>query len=531
MLVLVIAVVVVLAAAVIGWLLLRPWTIGQVFGLAHYTAGNELTVAGTITGINRLNTSYGPRVELALDGNSMCSGEGHVLGDPNATYHLGDPFQTTLHFRAYTINGNPAVSAPELACPFPAAFQAIGTVMDSVSQAAGIVLSYNETLAGGWQVYDISTENGLTFNGSVLPVTLRKAAPIQGSNPELPAGSTIDSAGRWSTLASLEYVQISGGYQAAPVVDRMASITGGSSANGTLRFVDAHHDGLVDDGDRLEVLLPDTAAATTWDTYLLQIGSMFSTAPPTYVAGIHYILNGPNGPLEVLASSKPTRLEFRSLGDQMGPPVQTTVEVARVAFGSPPALGPVEVRLTVNDSNLLSANLTSLPTSTGGGLTLSFVDANGNGRLDAGDRFVVTGAGNHTRLFLELTVSGVAAGAIEWIVGYGVPFPVIPDVSFSVQGTGPWTITAAVPSWSPELALNRTLRASLWENGLEVVTNASLTTGTIGTFTNGTLSFSDADANGFLSTGDAFALRGNPTARYELRISLLFTSWLPPIDV
>lgn len=530
-LVLVVAIVLIAAAVVIGWLILRPWTIGQVFGLEHFQPGNQLTVAGTITAVHRENTSYGPRVALDLDSDSLCTGRGHVWGDPNATYHVGDALQTTLHFTTYTFNGDPAVSAPELACPFPGLFQAVGVVVDSVSEIAGISFSYQGTQAGGWRVYEIITHAGLAYNASVLPVTLRKETPIQGANPELPAGSTIDSAGLWTTAGYTEYLRVSGGYPDAPVVDRMTSLASATSANGTLSFADANHDGLVDDGDRLSVRLPGTESPSAWDTYLLQLGSALSQGPATYAAGVHYILNGPNGPFETLASSKPTLTEFRYVGDQAGPPIQTTVEVASVPFGSPPAIGQIEYTLTVNGSAGLSGTLASLPTSAGAGITLSFSDGNADGLLDAGDRFTVSGAANQTALSLQLVIGGTGAGSIDWIVGYGVPYHAVPDATFSVQGSGPWTITADVPSWSPELALNRTLRATLLENGLAVVTNASLASGTIGTFTGGTLTFSDADGDGFLSTGDSFTLNGDPTATYQVRISLLFTLWIAPINV
>ncbi len=526
-LVLVIAVVLVLAAVLVGWFLLRPWTIGQVFGLAHYQPGNAVTVAGTITGVYPENTSYGPRVALQLDGQSLCPNAGDVFGDPNATYRSGESFQTTLHFQSYTFNGDPAVSAPELACPFPVAFEALGGVLDAVSESSGLMLVYNGTLAGGWSEYTFLTTNDASYNPAVLPVTLRKSMPVQGTNPQLPAGATVDSANLWNALTSLQYVGVSGGFQEFPIVDRMASLAS-PSANGSLRFVDVDHNGLVSDGDHLDVNLPPTASATTWDTYLLAVGSLFSSTP-TYVSAAHYILNGPSGPLETWPSSRPTMVELQYVGDSAGPPLRSTVQVSDVAFGSPPALSDVEYELLANGSASLGGALTSLPASGLSGLTLSFADANANGRLDAGDRFTVGGIGNETRLSLVLSEGGRIFGGIEWIVGYGQPAPFIPDQSFAVAGSGPWTITATVPTWSPELALNRTIRASVFENGTEVITNASLFNGLIGSFANGTLTFTDADGDGFLSTGDYFTLNGNPANAYELQISVLFESQVPPV--
>src|SRR5438445_7020420 len=92
-------------------------------------------------------------------------------------------------------------------------------------------------------------------------------------------------------------------------------------------------------------------------------------------------------------------------------------------------------------------------------------------------------------------------GAGAWIGGWG---PIIGDppywVTFQTQGTNPWRATATVVSWSPELALNRTLRATLTENGSPVLSNVTLANGTARAFANGTLAFTDADGDGFLST-------------------------------
>src|SRR5712692_1050224 len=102
---------IVVAAGFVVWeVFARPRSLSEVYGFERWTPGSTVTVAGTITSIERQNTSYGPRVYLGLDRSSLCGGQGSVLGDPGVTYHVGDSFQTTLHFQAYTINGDPAVS-------------------------------------------------------------------------------------------------------------------------------------------------------------------------------------------------------------------------------------------------------------------------------------------------------------------------------------------------------------------------------------------------------------------------------------
>ena len=129
------AAVVVAAGFVVWWEFIRPRTIAEVFAFEHFQPGTSVTVQGTITGIYRENTTYGPKVALQLDNYAGCNATGitsgleagQVFGDPGGTYSVGQTFQTTLQFQPYTINGGPAVSAPELACPFPSASRGSGT--------------------------------------------------------------------------------------------------------------------------------------------------------------------------------------------------------------------------------------------------------------------------------------------------------------------------------------------------------------------------------------------------------------------
>src|SRR5690348_5020763 len=129
---------IVVASGFFVWdVFVRARSLAEVYGFEHWTPGSSVAIVGTIMGIERQNTSYGPEVNLELDGGPGCAGVPSVAGDPTATYAIGARFQTTLHFQRYTINGDTAVSAPELRCPFPLALEGIGTVLDSASLFAG----------------------------------------------------------------------------------------------------------------------------------------------------------------------------------------------------------------------------------------------------------------------------------------------------------------------------------------------------------------------------------------------------------
>src|SRR5205809_5703963 len=83
-------------------------------------------------------------VYLGLDGGPGCAGVPSVVGDPTAKYEIGATIQTTLHFQRYTINGDPAASAPAPHCPLPSTLRVIGTVLDAGSlYAVRRLLAYN----------------------------------------------------------------------------------------------------------------------------------------------------------------------------------------------------------------------------------------------------------------------------------------------------------------------------------------------------------------------------------------------------
>ncbi len=383
------------AAIVVGafvtWEVVRARSIAEVFAMDHLQPGTQIAIQGTITGVGRETTSYGPRVYLQLDHNTFCQGlqpwVGDVLGDPNASYRIGDAYQTTLHLQGFSINGDAAVWAPELACPFPTLFRAMGMVFDSIAFVRGILLAYNGTDASGWTHYEILTKNGDGFRPDVLPVALLKALPVRGTNPPLPAGGVVDSAARWQVLSNLIYVEasaaLSGSTAEFPIVDRMNSLTAGTSANGTLRFVDGNAGGLVDSGDRLDVRLPSAGSANSWETYILEIG-VLGGAAPTYAGSTHFLLTGPQGPLEVpLANRNSPLLDLRYAGSTGWSRVNMTIEVGRLQ-GIAPSLSTVRFGATLGTAQT-EGNLSDLPVSVPGGASLAFDDATNDGLLDVGD--------------------------------------------------------------------------------------------------------------------------------------------------
>src|SRR6266540_646223 len=151
------AIALIAASGWFAWEVLRPRTIREVLETDRLQPGSTVELEGTVTAVYRENTSYGPRVNLELDHYDVCGGPngGHVLGDPAVDYRIGDRFRTTLHFVPYRFNGDPAVWAPELVCPFPGLPRAFGYVWDAVSLITGFALVYRGTDPGGWSGYEV----------------------------------------------------------------------------------------------------------------------------------------------------------------------------------------------------------------------------------------------------------------------------------------------------------------------------------------------------------------------------------------
>lgn len=296
------------AAVVFGgfavWQILRPRTIAEVLSMDPLPLGGNVALQGTITGIGRENTSYGPRLYLELDENTACGTEswsGNLMGDPNASYRIGDSYQMTLRFEAFSLNGDSAIWTPDLTCPFPALHRSIGIVLDAVSQVSGLGFRYNGSDPDGWSRYDITTQG--SASSDALPAVLLKALPLQDGEVQPPGEVRIDSAGDWNAASNRFYLSASSALGPnAPdfsIADEMTSLAAATSTNGNMRFVDRDANGLVDSGDRIDVRFPSTGAPNGWVTYLLRVGDWSSSAPSS-IKGIRVILVGPEGPLETL---------------------------------------------------------------------------------------------------------------------------------------------------------------------------------------------------------------------------------------
>jgi hypothetical protein len=296
------AAIAIVVAAFATWEILRPRSIAEVLSMEHLKAGDNIVVQGTITSIAQERTGLGTRVILQLDGNRFCGDSepwsGSVLGAPNTSYAVGASYQTTLHLQSFSVNGDSAVWAPELVCPFPALHRSIGVVIDAVSQVRNLWLVYNGTDASAWSHYEIHAKNATGYQLDRVPAVLLKSLPFKG------AGNVIDSANHWKSVADLFYLSVSAAIgaespQGFSVADQMTSLALPASVNGTLRFVDTDSNGLVNAGDRIDIRPSATGASNGWNSYMIRIGN-WSIGAPAYGSAVHVFLVGPGGVIDAL---------------------------------------------------------------------------------------------------------------------------------------------------------------------------------------------------------------------------------------
>jgi hypothetical protein len=495
----------------------RPYTQDEVLHHTNWMPGEMRDVEGTIAEIHYFNTTYGREVYLQLrGGTSMCTGVGLVRGDVDKQYSVGETFRTTLHFKSTFFNDVPGVWAEELICPTPFLFESIGVVMDAVSRVAGISFMPKEMNESGWMSYVVRTNTGDAYPLNLVNVSLTKG--FYNVSNDFPP---VDDAAGWIDVASVDYAALSGGYGNMPVRDEMQSLKDGTSRNGMMRYFDSNGNDLLDDGDQISVHL-DELSGFGYQSYLLTFGAAMTFCG--YVCGFKYILEGAQGPYQLVIADDFGAMHLHHLGDQVASNVTSMIEV--VQSGQAVAFPLSHLNFTLQlagRDGAIQGKMVDLPVTTVDDVAIGFSDIDGNGMLSAGDRFTIGGIANRTGTTFGIELAGGGSSDVSWIAGYGHIVGRMPRASLTTKDTQmPLTINLSVPSWHQEFNLSKHLSVSLWENSSLFLDNIDLVNGSIDSFPGGNLTFIDGDADGFLSSGDYFILHGNSQARYKVEISVLW---------
>jgi hypothetical protein len=491
----VVIVVAVLILALLWQFYWRPLTMVEVMNRVEWESGDVRTLEAQIVGVEHIRTTYGPFVVLDLD-DGLCGMS--VFEDPAKEFHVGDTYRVDLHFDTFTVNGIEGVWTRQLACPIPGLLMSMEVVMDAVSYVAGSSLVLAGTDESGWVTYEFRTPSGDRYHPAHIPVVLASGVEV------------------WDQA----WEDSNGGYRDGEV-DRMDSLADGKSTAGRIRYVDVDGDGWVGDFDRLEVLVPPTPNAAVIETYMLIVGGGLSGG--SYTSALKYIVNREQGPLELVGQSEDLHVQLVHVRDAGDDPVTSFLRVESHWGADPRSTGDYSVVFRdLAGRVVVQFPLTEATASTPEGIVVDYVDIQPDGLLNAGDELVVQGLENRTRMALDLRTN-ISSATLGWTTGVGHISGRLPSVVMEQNVTEPGRVDLEVPNWHPETALGGRIEVTLTENGTLILQASSLADGLVGSFGNGSLTFTDADADGFLSTGDYFNLTGPTGPTYELTVTLVHT--------
>jgi hypothetical protein len=517
----IVAVILVIAIIVVSmslwYFLTRPVTLMEVAN-REFNPGDTIDVAGTITNIEKYNTTYGPLTLLTLDDYENVSEIYKLVADSEKDYGIGDYYQTTLHFEEYEYNGDRIVTAKELYYTYLMPV-AIAIMLEQVSFASGFQLVQVSTDGNGMAEYEVFTRNGDKFPLDMFNVSMEKWV---GSLKMTYTHKTS------LNLFANEYFFLSGGCRGCEKVDSMESLEDYTSENESIEYVDVNHNNLLDDNDVFRVNIPPTLDEYTINSYYLTVGGDWEE--PNIAAGVKYLINWHKGFYEWY--------EIDNIGlsyvseEKNGTLVDTTLEVSKIEreislpfdqynfslhydyTGDLPHYEPskevVEGIITINES-----------------ISVEYDDANKNAKLDVEDRFIIRGLKNQTTallILLDPTSSRVAE--IEWIAGYGHIIGRLPEIDFDegvlISGNpNQYRINATVPYWHPQLLANSTMKLLVSTSSSDIEpADVLVEDGVKKNYGGINVTFFDADKDTYLSTNDYFKIECDPGTTYHFRLFL-----------
>ncbi len=509
----------------------------------HFESGDSVELTGTITGIEKINTSYGPMTLLKLDkpipyrwgipsdDYFLC----YLIGNNSKEYEIDDQIHVTLHFEEYQFNGNKIVTAKELYSPLflPTS---IATALDAFSFFAGFELIFHSVDENGNVMYEIFTPNGDQYFLDIFNVSLLKGE-------EYSDDAVYDHVTE-KNFFQKEYVSVTSCYQDNERIDFMDSLENGVSQNALIRYTDLNSNGLLDDHDLFTVNITPTADEYKIDSYLLLIGTE-DLSLENIASGVKYIFNWYKGAFEQLEPryifseeyTKSVALTYVS-HDENGNFVDTTVKISRVRLDGGHPYTQYYFLLTVNDTIYYHNQYNHYQLSEGSisideNISVEYIDADNNTLLDVDDLFIIRGLKNQSYVKLILfddETYGDMIAKLNWIVGHGYIKGNVPTIYFKKEKLIPgseniYQLNVSVAYQHPILALNSTLRVSLYQDSVLILDNVIVKAGVVGSYNGNRLSFVDADNDSYLSTDDYFTVECESNVIYEIKFPSLFGTY------
>jgi hypothetical protein len=507
----------------------RVLTLEQV-AAQYFNPGDEVRVGGTITDIERFNTTYGPLTLITLDHYENVSQLYKIAVDNDMEYRIGEWFQTIFHFKEYDFNGNKIITAKELYLSYMLSVP-LSIVMDSVSFLAGFRLNYISTDTSGISEYEVFTAHGDEYPLDQFNVSIKKGVK---HSDESATHQTFP------VIFGLEYLYLSGDYGDSETIDFMESLEDLVSQNETIEFIDANSNNVLDDGDRFKFNIPPTENEFSIETYFISIGGGMPGSRG-YAYGHKYLVNWHKGPYEY---SDIREIGLNHISNEInGTLANTTIEISWMHdsvvrpydnFNYAIEFEDFEGKLTGQIQERIVAIGTEHIVDN---VYVEYVDANGNTLLDIDDLFVISGVENQTKVTFKIIerFEDNGYGVINFIAGYSNIIGRLPTITLEnagpVQGNPDlYRVSVTTSHWHPQLIVNSTLRLLITNNSSEVEPfDIPLQIGMTQSFNGTNVTFFDADGDTYLSTGDYFEIECQPDTRYYFKL-FIFKKFLRPIS-
>jgi hypothetical protein len=509
-----------------------------------FESGQSVDLAGIITDVEQINTSYTPMTLLQVGNNIPYQPGGPsssffccLIGDISKEHKINDQIQQTLHFEEYYFNGIPINTAGELYSPLFFLPTEIAETIDAVSFFIGFELLLKSIDGQGTTTYEIFTKNNDTYPLDMFNATLLECD--KSSN-----GTTYDHVTA-ERLFQNEYLSAASGYSNNEKIDFMPSLTDGVSQKNVLHFIDLNANDLLDDHDLFTVYIPPTGDEHRLETYFLIIGGE-EMGTITIAGGVKYIINWYNGafehrePRNIFSEqdyTKPVSLTYAS-NKENGTFIDTTITISQTRLQGGHPYTKYYFLLTVDDTEYYHDYYNRHQVSEGTvsineNITITYSDTNTNDLLDGDDMFIINGVENQSYVQLMLfddETYGNELIRLTWIAGHGYIKGNIPRIDVEKKTLIPesdniYQLNISVEYYHPVLALNSTVRVSLFQDSQVILDNVLVKDGVIESYHDANLSFVDADNDSFLSTNDYFKIECKSPGSYKLKFPSLFGTY------
>lgn len=511
--VIVVVIVVVLASFSIWYFLLRPIPIRDLgeeivdwYDPPYFNpdlAGKSFTVGGEITGFLRVNsTTFGPMVFVELDDYRDLS----LVVWGKRDIKIGDYIVRDVHFEWGHYNDEEGVFSPQLNFPvleneFYLYYQSL-----AYSQFGGLYLiprddpSSNATIVATLPVWAESFPLSL-FNASLRKLT-----------------------GRSWHVYTLSYE-----------IDYMETLEQQTGNNGTLAFIDANSDGLLDRNDYFRLNLSRPLEDSSVFTYQLLVNGGVLGAG--VLEGEAHIVMTKRGTLGFLDLTVPEETDVTWAGMKILSQIVTSggvtvsIEVKNM-WGDLP-LEDAECELWSVSLALDCLTLDNGEVISEMGINVTFLDEDSNGMVSEGDVFEIEGLTNLANYSFRVKKNDNRLSGISWQAGLGATTANVPIIEWFESEILDFPVNRKYKLQidrmygMPGVFLGgdyQRMVVDIKKDGLSVLSFENLTVDFNQSVDGLNVTFEDADDNGYLNSGDYFIAVSTSSAGFELILGYVNTS-------